>query len=183
MVNAKQNKGFSVVELVITITLITLLATSVGIGVSLLFSTDARGAANNFNSLISSCRVATLGGEPNPYVMISYDATEDAYYGELVYSEVTSVAGGVQVVTPTISLDREKLADRSMEVVYLIEGSTTEYEISGTPLTFGFDSDGGMDFTKGPNAASGTVDRIIFRGGTSEYVIDLTASTGFNEVL
>ena len=85
----KNNRGFSYVELIIVLGMLTALVTVVAGGMSVAWGARASKAANSVDSLLSQCKVNALSGEDN-YIQIIYaekDSAErytaDGYYAEL----------------------------------------------------------------------------------------------------
>ncbi len=175
----KSNKGFTLVELIVTIAIIVILA-SVGIyTINAIIATGAKEATNDFYSLISYCRVATMSGEEDPYVSITYDSSQSTFYGE--------------VFLGTTSYDRESLSDHPLTISYVLTGDSTLYSLknltSSRQLTFGFGDNGEFDFTKGPGsiifhgAADGSaIERFVISSAGSTYSIELTPTTGHSEI-
>ncbi len=173
------NKGYSLVELIIVAAIIIILASAGIYTVNAIFATGAKEATNDFYSLISQCRVATMSGEEDPYVSITYDATDDTYYGE--------------VFLGATSYDRESLSDHPLTVSYVLAGDTVLNSIESiaapSQLTFGFGDNGEFDFTKGPGdiithgaAAGSAIERLIFSSGGTSHTIELTPTTGYSEI-
>ncbi len=166
----KNNKGYTLIELIIAVAIMSLLATAIALSFNIVFATGTTEAANDFNTLVSYCKVAALSGEEEPYVALLYDTTEEAFFGEVYFG--------------TYQAKRERLSDQRILVSYTPQGgSATDIDASNSIITFGFNSDGAFDFTAGTNPIiTGEIDSISFTAGGTTKTLDFTATTGYIEL-
>ncbi len=181
---AKNNKGFSLVELIIVISLIAILSTTVSVTIGLIFSASAGEASSDFASLITHCRVASLSGEHQPSVVLTLNTTDNTLYGEVLYG--------------TTQVNHEQLASRDVTVTYSVDTDNdgvadADYTISSAnnEISFGFDTSGVFDFSKGrspivsslnPDTSDDVITQIRFSSGGDTHTIDLNTTTGYTQL-
>ncbi len=158
----KQNKGFTMVELLIIIAVIAILAPMFVTSMADVFTSSASEAAEDASSLLSFTRVATLSGEIDPYVEIYYDSTENNYYGIFV-------ANGEQEQI-------EIIGSSSVEIHYTTTDETRVKIESGAPLRLEYDNTGALLSPK-------DIKSIDFSSGSALYVLDITPATGYHTVI
>ena len=76
----RNNKGFTLVELIVVLAIMGIVAALIGLSVSTSNSAKAQRCAVSVNALISKCRADSLGRSGSVYLTISQDATS----GEIV---------------------------------------------------------------------------------------------------
>lgn len=77
---SKNNSGFSIVELIIVIAIISAVITTAALSVGLVFSANARTCANDIMGAISECKIATMsGGRGNVRLLLYRDANGNVY--------------------------------------------------------------------------------------------------------
>ncbi len=165
----KNNKGFTLVEMVVVISIIAILAGTIGYSISLIFSGEARKAANSYAAFMSEARVMAASGalvdtsgDPTD-VTLSFDGDE------YQVSYIKRSPDGSIMTTKT-----ETLGDSGLAVAY-INGSETKIE-SGNSLSVQFDSDTGA-LTEPANLSS-----VSFTGGGRTYTVTVHDSTGYFEI-
>ena len=68
------NKGFTIIELIVVMLIIGIVTTIVGLNISTTSSAKAKRCATSVNSLISKCRADSLGRSGNVYLKLSLDS-------------------------------------------------------------------------------------------------------------
>ena len=155
----KNNKGFTLVELVVTFTILAILTVVTSLSLSVIFKNRAREAASDIDSLLTSCRVSALCGEgKTPYVLIK---KESGVYNAYLY---TSSTGNAKTVEP------------------LGSGFDVKYEKAGTKNNIAEGSQLKLSYHRDTGAINegSDISRIWV---TSEYSIDLKPLTGYHEIV
>ena len=169
----KNNKGYSLVELIVVIAIIAAIGTGIAMSFILVLSANARTCANDIVSAVSECRVMTMTkGKGNVRVIIYRDGEGGTIYSELQTRETPS-AGWV-----TGNDGREKIgASRCSVTAIKADGSEEEIPTgSDSAWEFYFDRSSGKLLTEGSNVTSATEIHVL--GGSKHYVIKIEKLTG-----
>ena len=157
------NKGFTLVELIVVVVIIGVLAGMIGVSVSSVSSARARRCAESVDMLISKCRVGALSHTGDVKLELSLDSKGNlvgSYYeGGILTSSETIPASGV-LVSCTI-------------------GSATLTLSSATTLALSFDRVTGAQKAQ-PDGSMCTA--IRFESSRS-YTIELVPSTGSHKLV
>lgn len=160
------NRGYSLIELVIVLAIIAIIMSTVFYSIILIFSANAKSCANNIQRSIGECKVTTMG-KADAYMELYRDDT-----GVYTQMHVTESDGTVTDEEP------QKVGSNRVTVGYVQGGTETELT-PGASIEICFDrSNGG--FKAG---AGGLYDEIYVRGGSKNYSITMTALTGKSEVV
>jgi len=170
----KKNKGFSLVEMMVTVAILGILVAVITPSLYTLFSSSTRGCATNLDSLLGKCQVYAMGRSENVVVMI-YKADDGKIWGE--YIEGTTHIG-----------QPEQLGDSRVALTATPPGGSAYTPTKAQPLyisfhcatgglsLFGSDRDG--VFT--PSA--GQLARIDITSAGKPYEVLIYATTGKHEV-
>ena len=162
----RNNKGFTLIELIVVMLIIGIVTTFVGVTVSTSNSANAKRCASSVSSLISQCRAESLGRTGIVYLTISLDSNKNI---------VCTHSNGSTVTTDTF-------LGRGTTVTYTtdISGAKTTVTLtSSNPLTLSFNRS-----TGGQNCQSDGVSyctAITFSSGQI-YTITLVPSTGTHKL-
>lgn len=171
--STKQNKGYTLVEIIIVIVLIGLLATVAGSSISLVFSSEAKKCANNTSALISKAKVSALSREGN--------------VGVKIYRDGGNIVGAYYENGAEIS--REKLGGSRVNFNYMYKNGQNEVNVNltSTPLYISFNKGTGSLKTIGEaslaelgsaSGAEAAPAEIIITSGSRTLVITFVESTG-----
>lgn len=162
----RNNKGFSLIELIVVMLIIGIVTTFVSVAVSTSNSANAKRCASSVNSLISQCRAESLGRTGTVYLTISLDSNRNI---------VCTHSNGSAVVTDTFP-------GRGTAVSYTTDNSGAKTAVtltSSNPLTLSFNrSTGGQNYQ--PDGVSYCT-AITFTSGRT-YTITLVPSTGTHKL-
>ena len=169
----KNNKGYSLVELIIVIAIIAVVGMGATMSIILVFSANAKTCANDIVSAISECKVMTMTkGKGNVRVRIYRDGEGGTIYSELQTRETS----GSDWVTG--SAGREKIgASRCSVTAMAADGSEADIPTSpDSAWVFYFDRSSGKLLTEGSTVTSTTEMHVL--GGSKHYVIKIEKLTG-----
>ena len=89
---SKQNRGFSLIEIIIVVALLGLFIAITAASLSLIFSTQASKCANDMNNLIAKCKMNSMSRQGNVCVEFIKEGSniEGRYYenGHLISTEI-----------------------------------------------------------------------------------------------
>jgi len=160
----RDNRGLSLVELVIVITIMAVLGGLMAMGISAAITKPAEECAKKLAASLKEARVSTMGKRSVQLKLY----TEDGYI--YVKEEITLTDG-------TVSTKVNKIGEKGVEVTYCFAGESSYQTLgSGTdPLTLSFDrSNGGFK----PCKDSKYCGEIKVKKGTREQTLKLYHLTG-----
>jgi prepilin-type N-terminal cleavage/methylation domain-containing protein len=114
----RNNQGFSLIELMVVITILAVLISGVGINLRLLSFTDTERVIKEVDSALSKLQLETMSqGNQNHYLILEWDNTEKAYY--ICFATSSSVLTQENWATSTKTVtNRKKLAAESITITY-----------------------------------------------------------------
>ena len=154
----KDNRGFSLVELIVVVAIIGVLMGVLSVSISAASSAKEKACASDIDKFITMCRTKCLTRAGAPYISISYE--EDKIVGN--YYENGEVA------------DTEELGVSSIEVTYTTDTGVTAPIKNGEVITLSFNRSTGAQM---PNENGEYITRITV-SGSSIYTITLVPETG-----
>ena len=163
------NRGYSLIELVIVLAIIAVLMGTVFYSIILVFSANAKSCANNIQRSIGDCKVTTMGkADANMELFRESDGT--------VYTQmhVTESDGTVT------DEERQKVGTNKVYVGYEADGDTKTSLEAGDKIVIRFDrSSGGFR----PDAGGVIYKNIYVEGGSKKYRIEMIPLTGKSQVI
>lgn len=161
----QNNRGFTLVELMVVIAVMAVLAGMATLSLSTVFSTAARQSANEASALISKCRIGCMSRAEAVYLEFYIDDRGRAHG---VYHEGTAE-------------EDETLSSREVSVGYALETNSGDVE-GAAHLFVSFDRATGRLCDFG-TALDGTVRStenavLTFSAGGSAYTVTIDALTG-----
>ena len=154
----KNNRGFTLVELIVVVTILAVVAAIVGVSVSAVSTANEKRCAAELDSIISMTKMKCLSRSGNVYVVIRQEGNE------LVYDYYEGVGSRGQLT------DQDRLA-KGVTVKYSIGGGTEKIISETETLTLKFNRT-----TGGLLQPSQTQDVLISVG--SRYYVTIVALTG-----
>lgn len=188
----KDNKGFSLVELIIGITIIVIVLGMLGASLNYIGNSQARSLANAIKTAVGQARIQTMG-KYDTYLYIYKSPVDKRYYKE-TWKRSRSNAGGSDEL---IRENRELLGKEKPMVKYYIEGDTSEYELDGShgllikfdrtngkeieeDMGSGHNDEDGNSITTGIGTGTKSVlcNQIVIYYGAKEYNVRIVPATG-----
>lgn len=183
----RDNKGFSLLELIITIAILGVLITFGLSKTQVIFGYNAQEAYKKTMSAISAGKVQALSKSKLTSNSISVKecvnapAGSGSHVNEMVYTVIykdgNSIYTKTYVCGKAIVEDGEKIGGKGVVISYTLDGGTQvalgDGEANGLMLSFDRSTGGFL-----PSESNKYVREIHVSGGTREYVITLLPKTG-----
>ena len=163
------NRGYSLIELVIVLAIIAVLMGTVFYSIILVFSANAKSCANNIQRSIGDCKVTTMG-KADAYMEL-FRESDGTVYTQLLVTECDGT------VTDE---ERQKVGTNKVYVGYEADGDTKTSLEAGDKIVIRFDrSSGGFR----PDAGGVIYKNIYVEGGSKKYRIEMIPFTGKSQVI
>ena len=155
------NRGYSLIELVIVLAIIAVLMGTVFYSIILVFSANAKSCANNIQRSIGDCKVTTMG-KADAYMEL-FRESDGTVYTQMHVTESDGTVGTNKVY-----------------VGYEADGDTKTSLEAGDKIVIRFDrSSGGFR----PDAGGVIYKNIYVEGGSKKYRIEMIPLTGKSQVI
>lgn len=163
-------EGFSLMEMMIIIGIIGVLSSAVGLSISLLRSTDTKGAAYDINSSLTDLKSKTMGGKGQTYMYLYYMTTTSTYYLDVTNQEPSAY-------TPTT--DAKEIGDKEISISF---GSTKQSlnSVSDGFICLGFQKKDGAFLVSGKCICPEEI--YVEAQGATTYVIHMVQDTGHHYI-
>lgn len=171
----KDNSGFSLVELLVAMAIITVMGSMLFIGMGIIPRTAAKSCANSLKAAIGQTRIMTMGKKETIFVLKR--DTDGKYY---TFEKYDDGNGTFVESTP-------ELCGKSTVIVsYHLESTGTDpltdtnyYQMAeGDSMTLSFDRGSGKLLQGGAVGSNGLCDAIKVEGGGATYTIRIYTATG-----
>lgn len=162
----KNNRGFTMIELMVVIAIVGILAMVITTSTNSYYLAQAKEFANEYNALLSRCKVDTLSGANAP-TYLTLSKKDDGFYGELY-------EGGELVAS-------KKLGGNNLSCNVTIGGSVSAVS-GGNTLALAFDRSSGAVLDKNGVQSKCTLVSIITNDGGG-YAVEITPTTGYHKVV
>lgn len=170
--NRGDNKGYSLIELVIVLAIIAIIMSTVFYSIILIFSANAKSCANNIQRAIGDCKVTTMG-KASAYMTLYRNAEGN------VYTQMHVKDGGAYPY-PSYG-EAQKVGTQKVTVKYKPSSASAETELlAGDEIEIWFDRATGGFLDDGSHTF---YEYIRVEGGSKNYKIVLTELTGKSEVV
>ncbi|MBD5506548.1 MAG: prepilin-type N-terminal cleavage/methylation domain-containing protein [Lachnospiraceae bacterium] len=164
----KDNRGYSLVELIIVIALIALIISTVFYSLIMVFSANAKSCANDIQRAIADCKVTTMG-RSSAYMELYRDTDQHVYTRMYVRD-----SSGTYVPS-----EPQEVGSSRVYVAYTPKGGVETELTAGNKIEIRFDRANG-GFTK--DGSGNIYEKLHVVGGSKNYEIVLTELTGKSEV-
>lgn len=161
------NKGFSLVELIVVITIMGILTGTITLSYKLVTGSYVKECAYNTEFQLNKARQLTMG--KSRVVLKIYRDSEGTYYSELITYDADQ--------TTVLSTEKNKLGKKSVILKYSTDNSTYKTLEKSEAFSVEYDRASGAMKDK-----SNCVKEIIYSNGTKEKKIILYPDTGKLEV-
>ena len=161
-----KNEGFSLIELIVVIAIMTILTVGIAISLSSVSSQKAKAATKTIYSSLEYTQTAAMA---KAMAYLEIYQKDDGYYLAVVEGCATQPVR-----------KEKKLCDDSVTISYTTKGSAVAQKIDATPLQITYDHVTGAILSLG-DAADGSpiyCNGIIVSKGSYEGQIDLVPETG-----
>lgn len=166
----KDNKGYSLVELIVVIAIVSVLGLGALWSIVMVFSANAKTCANDIMGAISECKVMTMSkGQGNVRVII-YRSSNGNIYSELQMRE-SSGSGW------TAAHEAEKIGARKCSVGTADGADDLPDKANAWEIYFDRSS-GSFLYSSDPGKPNTSVTEIYVQGGHRNYHIRLEELTG-----
>lgn len=168
----KNNKGFSLVELLVVVAILGVVAVSTTLSYSVVRNADVRKAATTTGNMMKSVRTECLSKESSQFLYIYMD--NDDYYYATANKEETSLAGvksigGTKLCADSISISVET-ASGSASAIGSGDFASISFEKGTGKVRFNI------------NGTSGELTGINFSRGSKSSSITVAYETGKNTI-
>jgi len=167
----KDNRGFSLVEMVIVVAIIAVLSSATIAGLGYIWGTNVRSCANELKTAIGKTQITTMG-KTETTLHIYKDATSGDYYKQEYIVNGLSAAPS--------SEDPQKIGSGLVDVQFRTFPSGTLISLSGgNSLDIQFDRSSGAQKKMTAGAGAGEYcDQIIVSFGSRKANVVLVPATG-----
>ncbi len=162
----KNSKGFTLVELIITVSIIAIASSLMFASLTQTTSMSVDESANKISSLLSYTRVATLSGKIEPYLEIS--AVDGEFYGT-VYAKDAQTDAYEQIHS-------ENIGDKSVKLSHENEAGAITPIVEGENYRISYSLGGAVENPENHKS-------IMVIAGYETVSIEITASTGYHEIV
>lgn len=155
----KNNKGFTLVELIVVITLMTILASVSSYVINIATKQKLKDFTNDLDAMLCLCKVETMSGMTNPSLEVSLAGGE---YKATLYENGTAVK-------------TQFLGKDSLEVTYTKNRVETAFQ-DGDSISFRYDRVTGELKDK-------EITKISVSDRTGSYAINFVPQTGYHKIV
>lgn len=165
----KNNKGYSLVEIIIVVAIISVLTAGIGMSASVINNSNAKACANSIRDALADAKILAMSKGSNSTRVKLYKDVD----GNLVArQEINRASAGWELYG-----NEERIGKRKVEICYVMPGSSAEHTLNNSDSIYlSFDRASGSFSDK----AAGTIipEKIVVRGGNRTINIVIHELTG-----
>ncbi|MHB8131256.1 MAG: prepilin-type N-terminal cleavage/methylation domain-containing protein [Mobilitalea sp.] len=168
----KNNKGFTLVELIIVIAIAAIMTIGVAASMNLLVFAHSKSCANEINETLDQLRLETMSkGSVKHYIIIEWNNIQSGYYLNVVTSEVH--LNEINWNTEADTVKSKKIADKDILLSYTdqSDGSNIRLIDIANPYVL-------IQFTPSSGAFESIWKRIIVTSKVGSETIFMVTKTG-----
>lgn len=172
----KNNGGYSLVEIVIVIAIMTILTGGLFFSINMVFGANAKTCANDLRAAIAQNKVNAMG-KSEAKVIIERDAVNSCIYATQVIGTYNKSTGALEWNNegPSPTARREKIGNARVYVAFTPKGGTAVVLAPGDSVEICFDRSTGSFKA---NDAGIIYTEILVEGGNRSFSVVLTELTG-----
>ena len=164
----KNNKGFTLVELIVVIAIMAIIAGVSSSTISIISKQELKDFTNNLDAMLCQCKVETMSGMTDPVLEISI---EDDEYRATLY-EMALQDDGSRVKQAVKS---QYLGEDYLKCSYVKEGSAVNYTGNGV-ISFKYNRNTGELVDK-------TITKVSVSDKTGTFSIEFVPQTGYHKII
>lgn len=172
---SKNNKGYSLVELIIVIAIMAVVMSTLIFSISLVFSANAKTCANDIKSALAETKITSMG-KNEAFVEIYRDASNGCIYSRQFMKREDGSWYGKKA---------EKIGNARVYVAYCVDGGSETELAEGDSIYLAYDrssgsfrSTGTMQKDDGTSVAIAYYSKIHVWGGNKNLQVSLIKLTG-----
>lgn len=159
----KNNKGFTLVELIVVIAMMAIIAGVSSSTISIISKQELKDFTNNLDAMLCQAKVETMSGLPDPVLEIS---RRNGEYKATLYKNSSTTKEVVK---------SQYLGEDYLTCAYKKEGSSVNYTGNGV-ISFKYNRNTGELVDK-------TITEISVTDKTGTFYIELIPQTGYHKVI
>jgi prepilin-type N-terminal cleavage/methylation domain-containing protein len=173
----KDNKGFSLIEIMVVLVIVAIIFTGTVISIRLLNFADTEYCANEINSEMGTLRMETMSkGSVHHYLVIEWDSTDHTYYMSRVTSASNKPLDSANWQTDASTIrNRKKLASSKITIATSLDGTIfTDITVTNSVILISFvPSSGAFESTyKQIRVTSiGKTSTVVMVGKTGKFYV------------
>lgn len=171
----KDNRGYSLVELIVVIVILALLSGTALFSISIIFGASAKACANGIKEALAETKVTAMG-KSEARLQISRSGEDDCIYVTQQIKNVNDTDWKGSKVDEKGDAVTEKIGNSRVSVTYKKEGEALQELKQGESIYLSFDRGNGSFSNKSEDCI--LCEEIYVRGGSRSYKLTLTELTG-----
>lgn len=175
----KNNKGFSMIEIIVVLAIVAVLTSVVSMSVGFIFGLDAKECAQELDDYLKMTKTSALSKDAQE-LRIYQQASDKKYYVDFIEYSFKDVGGNRQLVSNT--LRNECIGKETVTIEYILtDSSGLKKTIDDShSITIGYDrSTGAFQKVKENDIVTTKYcSSIIITRGSKEYILELVPETG-----
>ncbi len=168
----KDNRGFTLIELIISIAIVAMLLGGVAMSMDLLVLADTKSCAEKINVTLSQLRLETMSkGSMNHYMIIEWNDSDSCYYLNAVTSTIP--LDETNWKTEAVTIKAKKIANSKITISYTdqLDGSNIRIIDASNPCKI-------VNFQTGSGAFKSSWRQIIVASRADTLTVCMVLKSG-----